>query len=214
MVTKGWAVSCPTHQPGLNASPVPEPWPAARAVRRVKVPSQPRPTALETTTGWGRGTPTPGRLLKGNRASPPPPPLRTETHNHQYGLGTFKQKKKKQKNILLASYVQYSDFKHKILSIITGKPILTGKHISMLPGPLLSTLALCQVSSATRRDGRRGSQMTGHSHSPHTSRTHLHNPLQMVSGQAPSIGGPEDSYSPASLQETISIKLLFPFNSS
>ena len=74
---------------------------------------------------------------------------------------------------------------NKILSVITGKPILTGKHISMLPGPLLSTLALCQVSSATRRDGQRGSQMTGHSHSPHTSRTHLHNPLLMVSGQVP-----------------------------
>ena len=81
---------------------------------------------------------------------------------------------------------------NKILSVITGKPILTGKHISMLPGPLLSTLALCQVSSATRRDGQRGSQMTGHSHSPHTSRTHLHNPLLMVSGQVPiKWGGPK-----------------------
>ena len=111
----------------------------------------------------------------------------------------------------MASYVQYSDFRHKLLPVMTGKHALTGRHVSMLPGPVLST-ALCQVSSATGEMVEGATDDRPAIASP--SHSHLHKPLQASSGQVPIKRGPKDSHSPASLQETISVKALFPFNSS
>lgn len=125
------------------------------------------------------------------------------------GWGHLSEKKKKK--ILLASYVQYSDFKHKILSVVTGKHVLTGRHVSMLPGPLLPT-AVRQVSSATGEMVEGVTDDKPVTPSPPTPIST--SPSKRPQDKSPSSWAPKDSRSPASLQETISVNPLFPLNSS
>ena len=161
-----------------------------------------RPTALETATGWSRGTPAPDRPLKGNSPHPPPPLTSSEDrHTHTPIDTSWAHLGKK---ILLVSYVQYSDFKHKILSVISS-----GRQTrSDAAWPF--AVHTCFVPSVLSRKKRWPKGLTDNRCQPfpHTSpQPSPRVPSRCSQRTSPhQVLGPKHSHSPASLQETIYIQ--------